>query len=304
MKKKIPVIIISIIFSIIVWGTISLSGEFYSNIEVPLKIVDLPNGYTVGTHLPSKVSLKLKGEGWKLLSVNIGKDVMYDVSVKKRSGEREIKLLDHITDNRWIISDLEVMDITPVTIDCMIEKKMSKKLPVSADLNIDFKAGYGMASPITIEPDSVVVTGPGSVLSKIESVQTEEIKLSSLDKRTIKNISFASLTGSSFDTKFVSITFDVQRIVDKQFDDINIDVLDVPPDRDVVLLPNKIGCSVRGGIDVLGKLDNNDFKSFVYYRDIVFDTLGTIVPRIDLPVNTSLIYIKPEHVRYIIKRYR
>ena len=304
MKKKIPLIIISIIFSIIVWGTISLSGEFYSNIEVPLKIVDLPNGYTVGTHLPSKVSLKLKGEGWKLLSVNIGKDVMYDVSVKKQSGEKELKLIDHIADNRWIISDLEVIDITPVKIDCMIEKKIKRKLPVSADLNLDFKAGFGLASPIIIEPDSVYVTGPGSVLSKIESVKTNLVKLSSLDKRTIKNISFSSLTGSSFDTKFVSITFDVQRIVDNQFNDINIEVLDVPPDRDVVLLPNKIGCSVRGGIDVLGKLDSKDFKSFVYYRDIVFDTLGTIVPRLDLPANTSLIYIKPEHVRYIIKRYR
>lgn len=304
MKKKIPVIIISVIFSIIVWGTISLSGDYYSNVVVPLKIVDMPDGYTVGTKLPSQVSLKLKGEGWRLLSVNIGKDVMYDVSVNRQPGKKELKLLDHITDNRWILSDLEVMDITPVKIDCMIEKKISRKLPVSADLNVDFKAGYGLASPITIEPDSVIVTGPGSVLNKIESVNTKEVKLSSLDKRTIKNISFASLTGSSFDTKFVAITFDVQRIVDKEFNNINIDVLDVPPDRDVVLLPNKVGCSIRGGIDILGKLSSDDFKSFVYYRDIVFDTLGTIVPRMDLPVNTSLIYIKPEHVRYIIKRYR
>lgn len=304
MKKKIPLIIISIIFSIFVWGTISLSGDFYSSVVVSLKIIDLPDGYTVGTKLPSKVLLKLKGEGWRLLSLNIGKDVTYDISVKKGSGEKELKLIDHLGDNRWILSDLEVIDIVPVKINCLIEKKVRKKLTVSADLDLDFKAGYGLATPIIIEPDSVTVIGPGSVLNNLQSVKTNEVRLSSLDRRTIKNISFSELPGSGFNTKFVSITFDVQRIVDKQFNDINIDILDVPPDRDVVLLPNKIGCSVRGGIDILGKLDTKEFKSFVYYKDIVFDTLGTIVPRMELPANTSLIYIKPEHVRYIIKRYR
>lgn len=304
MKKKVPVIVISIIFSIFIWGTISLSGDYYSNVEVALRIVDLPSGYTVGSKLPSKVLLKLKGEGWRLLSLNIGKDVTYDISVKKGSGQKELKLIDHIADNRWILSDLEVMDIVPVKINCLIEKKVKRRFPVSADLDLDFKAGYGLATPIIIEPDSVDVVGPGSLLDKMLSVKTNEIKLSSLDRRTIKNISFAYLPGSSFETKFASITFDVQRIVDKQFDNINIDILDVPPDRDVVLLPNKIGCSVRGGIDILGKLETKEFKSFVYYKDIVFDTLGSIVPRIDLPANTSLIYIKPDHIRYIIKRYR
>ena len=304
MKKKIPIIIISIIFSIILWGTISLSGEYYSNVEVPLKIIDLPNGYTIGSELPSKILLKLKGEGWKLFSVNIGKDVTYDVSVKKGTGAKDLKLMDHLADNRWILSDLEVIDIIPQKITCTIEKKIKKKLLVSADLNLDFKAGYGLATPITIEPDSVIVEGPGSLLNSIESVKTKVVRLSSLDKRTIKNISFADLLGSVFDTKFVSITLDIQRIVDKQFDGINVDIIDVPPDRDVILLPNKIDCSVRGGIDILGKLHDEDFKAYVYYRDIVLDTLGSIVPRLDIPNNTSLIYIKPGHVRYIIKKFR
>ena len=97
---------------------------------------------------------------------------------------------------------------------------------------------------------------------------------------------------------------DVQRIVDKQFDDINVEVLDVPPDRDVILLPNKISCSVRGGIRILGKLEKEQFRAFVFYRDVVLDTLGSVVPKIEIPTNTELMFIKPEHLRYVIKTFR
>ena len=304
MKKKIPIIIVAVIFSIIVWGTISLSGEYYSNVEVPLKIVDIPDGYTVGSKLPKNVLLKLKGEGWKLFSVNIGKDISFNVSVKQGTGTKELNLADHIADNRWILSDLEVIDIVPPEITCTIEKKIKKKFPVSADLDLGFKPGYALATPVNLDPDSVVVEGPGSVLNSIKAVKTQEVKLLSLDKKTVKSIGFADLPGSVFDTKFVSITLNVQRIVDRQFNDINIEVLDVPPDRDVILLPNKVDCSIRGGIDILGKLDKSKFRAFVYYGDIVLDTLGSIVPQVELPDNTSLMYIKPEHIRYIIKKYR
>jgi hypothetical protein len=130
------------------------------------------------------------------------------------------------------------------------------------------------------------------------------MELNSLDKLTRKNIEFAYLTGTTFGKRFVSVSLDIQRIVDKQFDDIIVEVLDVPPDRDVILLPNKISCNVRGGIEILGKLEINQFKAFVFYRDVVLDTLGNVIPHIEHPSNTTIKYIKPERLRYIIKKFR
>ncbi len=155
-----------------------------------------------------------------------------------------------------------------------------------------------------LEPDSIVIDGPQSVVSSLTEIKTKEIKLSSLDKLIIKNIGFIYLPGTSYGTKFVTVNLDVQRIVDKQFDDIDVEVLDVPPDRDVILLPNKISCNVRGGIEILGKLEKDQFRAFVFYRDVVLDTLGNVIPHIELPVNTTLKYIKPERLRYIIKKFR
>jgi hypothetical protein len=303
-KNKIPLLIISIAFSVIIWGTISLSEEYYANVNVPLRVVGFPNGFSIGSEIPENITIKLRGIGWKLFAVNIGKDVTYNISVSGDSGFVQIKLMDHLTDNRWMLSELDIIDIVPNSLSFSIERRIKKKLPIVADLNLEFKAGYGLAKQVVLEPDSVLIDGPQSVVNSLTEIKTKEIKLSSLDKLIIKNISFIYLPGTSYGTKFVSVNLDIQRIVDKQFDDINVEVLDVPPDRDVILLPNKISCNVRGGIEILGKLEKNQFRVFVFYRDVVLDTLGNVIPHIELPVNTTLKYIKPERLRYIIKKFR
>ncbi len=304
MKKKIPLIIISIIFSVIIWGTISLSEEYYANVNVPLRVVGFPQGYTIGNDIPENITIKLRGIGWKLFSVNIGKDVTYNISVRGDSGLKQIKLMDHLTDNRWMLSELDIIDIVPNSLSISIERRVKKKLPIVADLSLEFKAGYGLAKQVVLEPDSVVIDGPQSVVNSLTEIKTKAIKLSSLDKFTTKNIGFAYIPGTSFGSKFITVSLDIQRIVDKQFDDIDVEVLDVPPERDVILLPNKISCNVRGGIDILGKLDKGQFRVFIYYRDVVLDTLGNVIPKIELPANTTLKYIKPERLRYVIKKFR
>ena len=304
MKNKIPLIIISVAFSIIIWGTISLSEEYYANVNVPLRVVGYPNGFSIGNKIPDNITIKLRGIGWKLFAVNLGKDVTYNISVNGDSGFIQIKLMDHLTDNRWMLSELDIIDIVPNSLSFSIERRVKKKLPIVADLSLDYKAGYGLAKQVVLEPDSVLIEGPQSVVNSVTEVKTQPIELSSLDKLTIKNIGFAYLTGTSFGTSFVSVNMDIQRIVDKQFDDIDVEVLDVPPDRDVILLPNKISCNVRGGIEILGKLEKHQFRAFVYYRDVVLDTLGNVIPHIEHPDNTTLKYIKPERLRYIIKKFR
>ncbi|MFC2102998.1 YbbR-like domain-containing protein [Bacteroidota bacterium] len=304
MKKKIPLIIISAIFSVILWGSISLSGEYYANVSVPLKITDYSNEFTLGTNLPKNITIKLRGQGWKLFSVNIGKDVAFNISVANDTGWQEVELMDYLTDNRWMLSELSIMDILPHTISFNIERKITKRVPIVPDLVVDFKVGYGLANPVELEPDSITIEGPQSLVDSLSELVTKTIKLSSLDQKTIKTIDFILLPGTTYKTKFVTVDLNVQRIVDNQFDDIPVKVLNVPPDRDVILLPNKVSCSVRGGIEILGKLDPDKFSAFVYYRDVVLDSVGSVLPKIILPENTILQFVKPERLRYVIKKYR
>jgi hypothetical protein len=171
------------------------------------------------------------------------------------------------------------------------------------NLNVKFRSGYGIASPIKIQPESTYVYGPVSFLNKLEFVTTESIGKDELDSRTLKRVALKNIPGMSYREDAVIVSLDVQRIVEKNFDSLIVHVIDIPKDRNVVLLPNRLNISLRGGIEVLGKIDTSQFNAFIYYREVVMDTVGSIVPHIDIPENTALIFIKPERLRYIIKKY-
>ncbi|MBT8380198.1 MAG: hypothetical protein KJN64_13305 [Ignavibacteria bacterium] len=303
MRKKIYIFIAAIIFSFILWGSISLSDYYYTNVDLKLVLSDFPDGYTTGSNIPENVSLRVKGQGWKLVSLNIGADSDFRVSVNADSGQKLIGTASNLTNNRWILSDLEVIDIAPDTIVFKVEKVISKLLPVVPQLNLDFKPGYGLASDLSFLPDSINVSGPVGMMRFMEHIPTKKIELSSLDNKIQKVIPLPTLRGFTFSHKNINVTLDVQRIVDRQINDIEVEVLDVPPDKEVLLFPNKIGCSVRGGIEVLGKLSREKFKSYLYYKDVVLDTVGSVIPQLEAPPNTAVLFTKPERLRYVIKSF-
>ncbi len=303
MKKNLHIIIISFLFSIILWVSISLSNDYYATFNIPIKLIDFPDGFTTGTKLPSTVSVKLKGKGWKLIAATLTTESDYVVPVGKEVGRRTINLYNYLVENQWLSSDVEVINISPDTLTFYVEKIASKRMPIVPDINLKFKNGYGLASGMTIQPESTIVFGPEDYLRKLKSISTEKVEFEELDSKTTEQVSLEKLPGMNYSSPTIIINLDVQKIVDKTFDNVFVKVNDVPRDRDVVLLPNRINIGVRGGIDILGRLDSTRFKAYVNYREVVEDTLGSVAPVVSIPNNTTLIFIKPERLRYIIKKF-
>ena len=303
MKKNLHIIIISFLFSVILWASISLSNDYYATFQVPLKLVDFQQGLTSGSKLPEKVSIKVKGKGWKLVTAKLGSESEYVVTANGDTGKRYINLSNYLSENQWLSSDVEVIDISPDTLTFNIEKITSKKLKIEPDVEVSFRDGYGLATPVTVQPDSVVVHGPVSELKNMNTVPTVPIKLENLSDKLDMKINLDKKNGMSFSENSVLVTLNVQRIVDKVIEDVPVNILDVPADREVVLLPNKISIGIHGGIDILGKLTGDDFRAYVNYRDVVLDTLGGIIPKLESPGNVSIQYIKPDQLRYIIKKF-
>jgi len=304
MRKNIHIIILSLLFSIVLWVSITLSNDYYTTYNFSLKLVDFPKGYSSGVEIPKDVSVRLKGQGWKLFTLNLGSRSDYKVSVGKGRGKKVLNLTTFLGENQWLSSDVEVINIQPKTININVERTRTKKLKIIPQIKLSFKQGYGLATKIKISPDTVKVTGPRSVMRKLNSILTNEFVLNEIDQSIQTNIKLMDIQGVTYSPNKIKITLDVQKIVEKNIKELSVEVLNVPKNREVVLLPNKITISVRGGIDVLGKLTNDQFKASVNYRDIIYDTLGSIQPKIILPENTTLLFTQPERVQYVIKKYR
>jgi len=302
-RKKLNIFIASVIFAVILWASISLSDIFYTNVDVKLALTNFPQGYTTGSLLPEKIQLRVKGQGWRLVSINVGPETEFRVSVGGDSGMNNLNLYDYLESNRWLLSDVEIINILPDSIRFFVERIISKKLPVISGLELEYKPGYGLASDIVFKPDSVVVTGPFSLLRTMNEIKTVNKSLSPLDSRTETEVNLHRMNGFVYNINLIEVILDIQRIVDKQFDNIEVNVLDIPPRKEVVLLPNKIGFNVRGGIEILGKLKPDQFRAFVRYQSLVQDTTGSVIPILELPKNVTLQFVKPDRLRYVIRAF-
>jgi len=302
-RKKLNIFIASVIFAVILWGSISLSDIYFTNVDVKLTLTNFPPGYTTGSPLPEEIKLRVKGQGWRLVSINVGPETEFRVSVGGDSGRHNISLYNYLESNRWLLSDVEIINIFPDSLRFFVERIISKKLPVISGLDLEFKPGYGLASDILFKPDSVVVSGPFSLLRTMNEIKTAEKSLSPLDSRTETEVNLPRMVGFNYNANLIEVVLDIQRIVDKQFDDITVDVIDIPSRKEVVLLPNKIGFNVRGGIEILGKLKTDQFHAYVRYQSLVQDTIGSITPVLDMPKNVTLQYLKPDRLRYIIRSF-
>jgi len=302
-RKKLNIFIASVIFAVILWGSISLSDIFYTNVDVKLTLTNFPQGYTTGSLLPEKIQLRVKGQGWRLVSINVGPETEFRVSVGGDSGMNNLNLYDYLESNRWLLSDVEIINILPDSIRFFVERIISKKLAVISGLELEYKPGYGLASDIVFKPDSVVVSGPFSILKKMGEIKTTDKTLSPLDSRTETEVNLPSMNGFNYSSNLIEVILDVQRIVDKQFENIIVDVIDIPSRKEVVLLPNKIGFNVRGGIEILGKLKPDQFRAYVRYQSLVQDTTGSVIPFLELPKNVTLQFVKPDRLRYVIRAF-
>jgi hypothetical protein len=303
MKNKIGIILFSVLFSILIWGSITLSEQYFSYNDFNIKVINQPTGYTCSIINPTNVSVKLKGQGWQLLSLSVATKTDYFVSADNDSGNIRLDLFSEISENPWIGSKFNVVEITPKIVSLYVEKIKFKKLKVEPDTDLAFSDGYGLAAPIKIYPDSIVVAGPQTILEKKSSIKTDIVSLSSLDRRMKIIADIEDIQGIQTERNNVELTIDVQRIVEKSFKDIKVEITDIPDDRDIVLIPNTIECSLRGGINILGKITPEQITASVKYSDIVYDTLGSIQPKVNLLENTQLVFIKPSRLNYVIKKF-
>ncbi|MCK5085894.1 MAG: hypothetical protein KAQ90_00165, partial [Melioribacteraceae bacterium] len=88
MKPKFLILIFVGIFSIILWVFVSFSEDYVTTVKVPIKFIDLKEGYAIREQSYDELSLTIKGEGWELAQTTFGKENDFRISTQKKIGKQ------------------------------------------------------------------------------------------------------------------------------------------------------------------------------------------------------------------------
>jgi YbbR-like protein len=303
MKKKFVTLFVMLFFSLGMWISVALSQYYVVTINFPVQFVDLPENYSVGSGSVNDIFIQLKGRGWELVKLMLGRRTNFTIPVHKRVGVHKNNLIDYIESNTWLSSTFQVIDIAPSQIEYEIEKTSFKKVRIVPDLRVTFKEGYAIVSGISITPETVEISGPSQILRQIDTIRTLPQQLKEISDDIDLELHPDLIYGVDIPAISVKVHCEVQKIVDKTFTGLPINAINTPPSKELELFPPKIDLVLRGGINKLGRLTNDSISAYIDFWSALRENSRTIEPVIRTPSFTSIIDVKPKTLNYIIKQH-
>lgn len=303
MKSKLPAIIIALIFASALWAYVSLSSSYSLDLSVPVE-VKTTKSQALSDELPSSIEMTVKGKGWDLLSMILSRDLRYTLDLTKVKRDSRVSTRQLISESMNLKQDLSLVTLNPDTISISFDRVLEKRVPVRSDIRINLREGYSIIGKPKLTPDSVTITGSANLVSRIRSVSTESKVFENVNSSVSGTIALKDTFPSSVkaDVRSVDFRYNIQLSAEKSIEEVIVSINDVPDDKEVLLIPPKITVSIRGGVDQLARISPSDITAGVEFPDIESDTLGFVVPEINIPEETSLLSFEPQKLQYIIKK--
>ena len=170
---------------------IKLSKEYTKTYTVPIAITNVPIDKTIKKITPQKADFNAKLNGFSLLmnslrspEIAIDFQTLDSLTASKFSYDSS-RLNTILKESLPGVQEFSNFKTSSIAVD--VDFMSAKKVPVIADVLIDFESGFDTYQSAVIEPDSVTVVGPLGVLEQIKHIKTKRHTAQGItDKLSIK----------------------------------------------------------------------------------------------------------------------
>ena len=303
-ERKFPIILFSLIFSFLIWISVNLRNQFQTSIDVPVKIEHLRSDQAIAIPLPKSVQCTVQGTGWQILNTIFSPSLQYTIDFTHLSKKDTLFTYKELNERINISSAIHIINIVPETVLVRLDLKTTKTVPILPVVNVSFRDGFGLVGTMETIPDSVVLTGARSLLNKISFWKTTGITLNGINSPVKINAALADSLSFEISRSHstASVSFDVQPIAEKTISDISIEIVQMPENKKIVLIPPKISIIVRSGVNNIAPLSEKNFTAFIDYKSILLDTSGMITPCIVGPDNVKIVQLNPNKIQYVMRK--
>jgi len=303
MKKNLKILLFSCIFALALWLYINLNLSYSLDLSIPVEIQSAKS-QALSEEIPASIDVTVKGKGWDLLNLLISKNLKYSLDISRLKKDSRIITEQFVNERLNLQPNVSVLKITPDTININFDKVSDKFVPVKNNIIVNLKDGYSIVGNPILNPDSVRIQGSSALINKIKFIPTETKIFNNINSNLsgIINIKDTLVNITKIAPKEINFTYNIQLSAEKNFDDVDVVVSNIPEDKEVLLIPPKVNLSLRGGVEQLSQIGLSDIIVKVEFNKIESDILGYIVPEVIIPVETSLLKIEPQKLQYIIKK--
>lgn len=171
MKSNWQYLVLAFVLAIFSWHFVSGREKVDTWIQMPVEMVNAPQGYVVRQGMVSRIEVRVRGPRPMVRGIDM-KNAVYPLNLAQL--QPGLNVLDFEAGDIPLSRAIEVMEIVPPRVELVVDRLQSKVVPVQAHYEVQLDEDFELKQ-VLLKPDSITVRGPQEILDPVETVQTQKI---------------------------------------------------------------------------------------------------------------------------------
>jgi hypothetical protein len=311
-NQKLVAFLFFVILSAGFWFIRSLGEEYEAVVDYPVRYSNFPEGKVLVGEMPDRLTLEIKSNGFNILKCRLNLNIIplkFDVnsySLNSMGVDTFFILTETVMD---ILSEelnqVQILDITPDTLFFRFNELKVKKIAVKPIMNLHekfFHVQYMQNGEIEVIPDSVIISGPSTLLNSMTYAYTEPVNLSNLSDTAEINCSLQLVEGISYSQQKVKLVIPVDKFTEVE-ETHSVMSINVPDSLQMIAVPGQVKVTYRVCMSNYNKISHNPLLLYIDYENIGEGPAQRLpVFLSDTPRFISNIQLSPERIEFLIRR--
>ncbi|MHB0756459.1 YbbR-like domain-containing protein [Polaribacter sp. M15] len=308
--KKIPKTFFTfLVISSLIWLLITFSKEYKAVISYPVKYTNIAQDKLLQQTPVKEINLVIKASGFKILRTKFSqKTIQLDASKLRRKNKSKFFFL---LDNQYskvqsqLLSGVDLQEIIRDTIYLDLGLLTSKKIALKPNLEIDYHIGYDLLDAIEVTPDSIIVSGPESQLSKINHLNLQKLTFKDVKSNFNKKVGIEQteqIKNLKFKNTDVTISGKVDKFTEGKLQ-VPFTIKNIPANTNLTTLTQNIEIGFVVALSNFVKVSEASFKVECDYRFSEKNNLDYLIPKVVVkPDFVKSFKINPKKIDFLIQK--
>lgn len=305
---KLKVFLVFLCFSFVFWMLTKLSKVYTSDIEFSVNYHNLPAKRVIQNDPVKQITSSVKASGFSLLNYKINpKTLEVDIqNLAYKTGSIFYYLPNaNLTQlSAQLDVDSSIERVLQDTIFFNLGLNKTKKIPVKFNSEIKYKLGYNLVGNVSVEPDSIEITGPEAILDTINNIQTDKVELLNVSSgfSEVVKLNLIGAEKITYITDQVSVSGNVDKFTEGSFI-VPFNIINAPIEYRLTTFPREVKILYQVGLSDYNKVVKGNFVIECDYSVSVDNNLTYLIP--ELKEGSTLITsvrIIPNKIEFLIEK--
>lgn len=288
------------------WLVRVLNDDYVVDIDVPVKLQNVPNHVIITHDLPSHLTFRVRDKGSVLLGYELGKvfaPIGIDFSDYRNASQQVTIVTSSLDRNSFsqFASTTKIISIRPYKMELFYTNGKNKKVPVVITGSIHPERQYFISDTL-IRPTFVKAYAPQKVLDTLKAAFTTPVILKGIDNTTFYQVSLRKAKGVKFVPSNIRLVFHTDVYSEKTVE-VPIQGINFPSNKKLLTFPSKVSVTFQVGSSLYKAIKATDFGIDLSYYDLIHFNRDKYPLRLSrIPNGVRNAQISPSQVDFLIEQ--